>query len=55
MGDPHLLATGGLSPMTLPDGRDDKVAFLPRSLAGERLGVRLETPQSCQINPGLSS
>ena len=45
MDDPHLLATGGLAPLTLPDGRETKVALLPLSLAGERLGVRQNPPR----------
>jgi hypothetical protein len=27
--DPHLLATGGLAPITLPDGRESKTVLLP--------------------------
>ncbi|MEZ0309586.1 MAG: CaiB/BaiF CoA transferase family protein [Ramlibacter sp.] len=43
--DPHLNATGGLAPLTLPDGRDTKVPLLPLMLDGERLGVRLQPPK----------
>jgi len=35
--DPHLLQTGGLAPMTLPDGRETSVPLLPLTLDGERL------------------
>ena len=42
--DPHLLQTGGLAPMTLPDGRETKVPLLPLMLGGERLGVRMNPP-----------
>jgi crotonobetainyl-CoA:carnitine CoA-transferase CaiB-like acyl-CoA transferase len=43
--DPHLLQTGGLAPMTLPDGRETLVPLLPLALDGERLGLRLDPPR----------
>jgi crotonobetainyl-CoA:carnitine CoA-transferase CaiB-like acyl-CoA transferase len=43
--DPHLRGTGGLTPMTLPDGRATQVPLLPLMLGGERLGVRLQPPR----------
>jgi crotonobetainyl-CoA:carnitine CoA-transferase CaiB-like acyl-CoA transferase len=43
--DPHLQGTGGITPMTLPDGRETQVPLLPLTLGGERLGVRLSPPQ----------
>jgi crotonobetainyl-CoA:carnitine CoA-transferase CaiB-like acyl-CoA transferase len=43
--DPHLNATGGLAPMTLPDGRETRVPLLPLKLDGERLGLRLDPPK----------
>jgi len=43
--DPHLNATGGLAPMTLPDGRETRVPLLPVTLDDERLGVRLQPPR----------
>jgi crotonobetainyl-CoA:carnitine CoA-transferase CaiB-like acyl-CoA transferase len=43
--DPHLNATGGLAPMTLPDGRKTKTVLLPFTLDGERPGVRLNPPK----------
>jgi crotonobetainyl-CoA:carnitine CoA-transferase CaiB-like acyl-CoA transferase len=43
--DPHLLQTGGLTPLTLPDGRETKVPLLPITLGGERLGLRLDPPK----------
>ena len=43
--DPHLLQTGGLAPMTLPDGRATSVPLLPLTLDGERLGLRLDPPR----------
>jgi crotonobetainyl-CoA:carnitine CoA-transferase CaiB-like acyl-CoA transferase len=43
--DPHLNATGGLAPMTLPDGRQTRVPLLPLKLDGERLGLRLDPPK----------
>ena len=42
--DPHLKATGGLAPLTLPDGREIQTVLLPLTLGGERPGVRLSPP-----------
>jgi crotonobetainyl-CoA:carnitine CoA-transferase CaiB-like acyl-CoA transferase len=46
--DPHLLATGGLAPITLPDGeragQTAQTVLLPLALGGERLGVRRSPP-----------
>ncbi len=47
--DPHLLATGGLADVELPDGepagRSVKTTLLPITMAGRRLGVRLQPPR----------
>jgi len=43
--DPHLRETGGLAPLTLPDGRPTQVPLLPLTLGGERPGVRLQPPK----------
>lgn len=47
--DPHLLATGGLADMTLPDGdragQTAKATLLPFTLDGRRLGVRHSPPR----------
>jgi len=43
--DPHLQATGGLAPMTLPDGRRTATPLLPLTLDGQRLGLRLDPPR----------
>jgi crotonobetainyl-CoA:carnitine CoA-transferase CaiB-like acyl-CoA transferase len=43
--DPHLLATGGLTPMTLPDGRATHTVLLPLTLDGQRPGLRLDPPR----------
>jgi crotonobetainyl-CoA:carnitine CoA-transferase CaiB-like acyl-CoA transferase len=47
--DEHLLATGGLAEVALPDGpragEKVKTTLLPFTLAGERLGVRLDPPR----------
>jgi crotonobetainyl-CoA:carnitine CoA-transferase CaiB-like acyl-CoA transferase len=47
--DPHLLATGGLADITLPDGeragRTVKTTLLPITMEGGRLGVRLQPPR----------
>jgi crotonobetainyl-CoA:carnitine CoA-transferase CaiB-like acyl-CoA transferase len=43
--DPHLNATGGLAPISLPDGRQTKTVLLPLTLDGARPGVRLSPPR----------
>ena len=43
--DPHLQATGGLAPITLPDGRETQVPLLPLSLDDHRPGVRSNPPR----------
>ena len=51
--DPHLLATGGLAEVTLPDsvpggaqaGDTVRTTLFPITLAGERLGVRMSPPK----------
>jgi crotonobetainyl-CoA:carnitine CoA-transferase CaiB-like acyl-CoA transferase len=43
--DPHLNATGGLAPITLPDGRSAQAVLLPLTLDGQRPGVRLSPPK----------
>ena len=43
--DPHLKASGGLLPITLPDGRETVTPALPIELDGRRLGVRLGLPR----------
>ena len=47
--DEHLLASGGLADVRLPDGAKAgetvKTTLLPFTLAGERLGVRLDPPR----------
>ncbi|MDP3822618.1 MAG: CaiB/BaiF CoA-transferase family protein [Burkholderiales bacterium] len=48
--DPHLLATGGLAPLTLPDGRETTVPLLPITLDGQRLGVRCNPPRLGEHN-----
>jgi crotonobetainyl-CoA:carnitine CoA-transferase CaiB-like acyl-CoA transferase len=46
--DPHLLGTGGLADIRLPDGeragQTAKTALFPIALDGQRLGVRLDPP-----------
>ncbi|AEG91338.1 CaiB/BaiF CoA transferase family protein [Ramlibacter tataouinensis] len=46
--DPHLQATGGLAPVTLPDGRPTQAPLLPLTLDGARPGVRLQPPRAGQ-------
>jgi len=43
--DPHLKASGGLLPITLPDGRPLAVPALPIRFGEERPGVRLDLPK----------
>ncbi|MCV0441102.1 MAG: CoA transferase [Hydrogenophaga sp.] len=47
--DPHLRATGGLAPITLPDGdtagQTAQTVLLPLALDGARLGVRRSPPR----------
>ncbi|MDP3754798.1 CoA transferase, partial [Polaromonas sp.] len=51
--DPHLQQTGGLAPLTLPDGRETRVPLLPLTLGGERPGVRLNPPRLGEHTLGL--
>ena len=37
--DPHLIASGGLEPVTLPDGRETMLPLLPIEMDGRRLGT----------------
>jgi len=46
--DPHLLATGGLGAINLPDGRATHAPLLPITLSGGRLGIRLSPPRTGQ-------
>jgi crotonobetainyl-CoA:carnitine CoA-transferase CaiB-like acyl-CoA transferase len=47
--DPHLLATGGLADITLPDGKwagqTVKTTLFPITMAGQRLAVRSSPPK----------
>ncbi len=43
--DPHVLATGGLVPITSPEGQTLQVPLLPLLLDGTRPGVRLDPPR----------
>ena len=58
--DPHLAATGGLAPVTLPAdasgaGRsvDTRTALLPLTLGGDRLGLRAAPPALGQHTDAL--
>ena len=53
--DPHLLATGGLASLTLPDGRTAQTVLLPITLDGVRPGVRLNPPKLGEHNMELLS
>ena len=52
MDDEHLLATGGLADITLPDGvragQTAKTTLFPFTMDGQRLGVRLQPPTKGQ-------
>jgi crotonobetainyl-CoA:carnitine CoA-transferase CaiB-like acyl-CoA transferase len=43
--DPHLLVTGGLAPIQLPDGTPTQVPLMPITLNGHRPGVRSNPPR----------
>ena len=43
--DPHLLASGGLEPVTLPDGRETMLPLLPIEMDGKRLGTSPIIPE----------
>ena len=51
--DPHLNASGGLVPLTLPDGRPIRLPALPLSMDGERLTQRLDLPQPGEHNAAI--
>lgn len=43
--DPHLNASGGLEPVTLPDGSETMLPLIPIEMNGHRLGVSSAIPQ----------
>ena len=43
--DPHLNASGGLTPVTLPNGTKTRVPNLPIEMDGARFGTRLDLPR----------
>jgi crotonobetainyl-CoA:carnitine CoA-transferase CaiB-like acyl-CoA transferase len=43
--DPHLKATGGLAPITLPNGQITDTVLFPFTLHGRQPGVRLNPPK----------
>jgi len=45
MEDPHLLQSGGLADITLPDGKQTRTVLLPFAMNGKRLGVRSNPPK----------
>ena len=57
MEDPHLLQSGGLASITLPDGQQTRTVLLPFAMDGKRLGVRSNPPKlgehSLEILRGL--
>ena len=46
--DPHLMASGGLLDITLPDGTDTRLPALPIEMHGERFAALRNPPQSGQ-------
>ncbi len=53
--DPHLMATGGLAPLRLDDGRLTSVPLLPLTLGGQRPGLRLQPPALGEHSQALLS
>jgi crotonobetainyl-CoA:carnitine CoA-transferase CaiB-like acyl-CoA transferase len=57
--DEHLMATGGLADITLPDGeragQTAQTTLLPFTMDGQRLGVRLQPPTTGQHSDELLS
>ena len=51
--DPHLQASGGLSPITLADGRSAPAVLLPFTLDGQRPGIRMSPPRLGEHNAAL--
>ena len=45
MDDLHLVETGGLAPITLPDGQQTNTLLFPFTLDGQRMRVRLNPPK----------
>ncbi len=45
MDDPHLKATGGLTPMTLPNGQVTDTVLFPFTLHGKQPGLRMSPPK----------
>ena len=43
--DPHLNASGGLTPITLQNGTKTRVPALPIEMGGTRFGTRLDVPE----------
>jgi crotonobetainyl-CoA:carnitine CoA-transferase CaiB-like acyl-CoA transferase len=43
--DPHLNASGGMAPITLPNGTKTVVPILPLEMDGRRLGTRIDLPR----------
>ncbi len=51
--DPHLNASGGLVPLTLPDGRTVRLPALPLSFDGQRLAQRHDLPAPGEHNEAI--
>jgi crotonobetainyl-CoA:carnitine CoA-transferase CaiB-like acyl-CoA transferase len=53
--DPHLLASGGLEQVTLPDGRETMHPLLPIAMDGKRLGTSPTIPKIGEDNSAILS
>jgi crotonobetainyl-CoA:carnitine CoA-transferase CaiB-like acyl-CoA transferase len=51
--DPHLNHSGGLVPVTLPDGRKTVTPALPLEIGGKRFGVRHDLPGIGEQGPQI--
>ena len=51
--DPHLIATGGLTDITLTDGRATRTPLLPLTMDGKRLPLRHDPPRLGQHSEEL--
>ncbi len=51
--DAHLMASGGLLDIKLPDGRQSRAAALPLEQNGRRLGLRMDAPKIGEHNDEL--
>ena len=53
--DPHLTGSGGMTQVSLPDGRSVEVPVLPVMMNGRRFGARLDVPGAGEHGDALLS